>query len=68
MITEIEKIFLAIYGLMIYRAQYVMVLMRADALQGQVGRGWTLEIETFLGLVKWHRAVRRVSFGALTYM
>jgi hypothetical protein len=27
-------------------------------------RGWSLEIETFLGSVKWHRAVRRVPFGA----
>ncbi len=41
-----------------------MFLMRADPLQGQVGRGWALEIVTFLGPVKWHRAVRRVPFGA----
>jgi hypothetical protein len=44
---------------MIYAAPYVMLLMR-----GQVGVGWVLEIETFLGPVKWHRAVRRVPFGA----
>jgi hypothetical protein len=25
---------------------------------------WAMEIETFLGPVKWHRAVRRVPFGA----
>jgi hypothetical protein len=31
---------------------------------GQVGGGWALEIETFLGPVKWHRAIRRVPFGA----
>ncbi len=31
--------------------------------RGQVGGGWALEIKTF-GPVKWHRAVRRVSFGA----
>jgi hypothetical protein len=28
------------------------------------GRGWALEIEIFLGPEKWHRAVRRVPFGA----
>ncbi len=39
-----------------------MILMRADPLRGQMGGGWTLEIETFLGPVKWHRAVRRVPF------
>jgi hypothetical protein len=38
--------------------------MRADPLRRQVGGGWTLEVETFLGSVKWHRAVRRVPFGA----
>jgi hypothetical protein len=43
---------------------YVMCLMRGDPLRRQVGEGWTLEIETFLGSVKWHRAVRRVPFGA----
>ncbi len=32
--------------------------------RGQVGRGWALDIETFLGPVKWHWAVRRVPFGA----
>jgi hypothetical protein len=42
---------------MIYTALYVMFLMRADPLRGQVGRGWALEIETFLGPLKWHRAV-----------
>jgi hypothetical protein len=49
---------------MIYTAPYVMFLMRADPLRGQVGGGWALEIETFLGPVKWHGAVRRVPFGA----
>jgi hypothetical protein len=29
-----------------------------------VGGGWAQEIETFLGPVKWHRADRRVPFGA----
>jgi hypothetical protein len=32
---------------------YVMFLMRADPLLGQVGGGWALEIETFLVPVKW---------------
>jgi hypothetical protein len=36
---------------MIYAAQFVMLLMRANPLRGQVGGGWALEIETFLGLV-----------------
>jgi hypothetical protein len=35
-------------------------------LRGQVGGGWALEILTFLGPVKWHRADRRVPFGAQT--
>jgi hypothetical protein len=42
-----------------------MFLMCADPLRGQVGGGWALEIETFLSPVKWHRANRRVPFGAL---
>jgi hypothetical protein len=33
-----------------------MFLMRAETLRGQVGGGWALEIESFLGPVKWHRA------------
>ncbi len=49
---------------MIYMALYVMLLMQANLLREQVGGGWALEIETFLGLVKWHRAVRQVPFGA----
>jgi hypothetical protein len=39
------------------------VLERAYPLRGQVG-GWALEIESFMGPVKWHRADRRVPFGA----
>jgi hypothetical protein len=50
---------------MIYTAPYVMLLMRANPLRGQVGVGWAQEIETFLGPVKRHRAVRRVPFGDL---
>jgi hypothetical protein len=49
---------------MIYTAPYIMFLMLEDTLRGQVGGGWALEIETFLGPVKWHRTVRRVPFGA----
>ncbi len=41
-----------------------MFLMRADSLRGQVGGSWALEIDSFLGPVKWHRADRRVRFGA----
>jgi hypothetical protein len=47
---------------MIYTAPCVMFLMRADALRGQVGGGWALEIVSFLGPVKCHRADRRVPF------
>jgi hypothetical protein len=43
---------------------FVMLLMRENPLRGQVGEGWAQEIDTFLGTVKWHRVVRRVSFGA----
>jgi hypothetical protein len=38
--------------------------MRADTLRGQVGGGWALEMNIFVGPVKWHRADRRVPFGA----
>ena len=41
-----------------------MFLMRADPLRGPVRWGWALEIESFLGPVKWHRADRRVPFRA----
>ncbi len=41
--------------------------MRADTLRGQVGGGWALEMESFLGPVKWHWADRRVPFGAQKY-
>jgi hypothetical protein len=48
---------------MIYTALRIMFLMRADTLCGQVGGGWALEMESFLGPVKWHRADWRVPFG-----
>ncbi len=41
-----------------------MFWMLAYPVWGQVGGGWALEIESFLGTVKWHRADRRVPFGA----
>jgi hypothetical protein len=41
-----------------------MFLMHADTLRGQVEEGWALEMESFLGPVKWNRADRRVPFGA----
>jgi hypothetical protein len=50
----------------IYTAPYVMFLIRADPLQGQVGGGWALEIDTFLGPVKWHRAVRQVPYVVMS--
>ncbi len=49
---------------MIYTAPCVMFLMCADTLRGQVGGGWALDIESFLGPVKWHWADRRVPFWA----
>jgi hypothetical protein len=49
---------------MIYTAKCIMFWMRAYPLRGQVGGGWALEIESFLGPVQWHRADRRVPFGA----
>ncbi len=49
---------------MIYTAPCIMFWMRAYPLGGEVGGGWALEFESFLGPVKWHRADRRVPFGA----
>jgi hypothetical protein len=48
---------MAILGPLICTAPYVMVLMRADPIRGQVGGDWALEILTYLGPVKWHRAL-----------
>ncbi len=55
---------ITIYAPMIYTAPCKMFWMRAYPLLGQVGGGWALEFESFLGPVKWHRADRRGSFGA----
>jgi hypothetical protein len=41
---------------MIYTAPCIMFWMRAYPLLGQVGGGWALEFESFLGAGKWHRA------------
>jgi len=43
---------------MIYTAPCVMFLMLAGAIRGQVGGGWALKVESFLGPLKWHRADR----------
>ncbi len=45
---------------MIYTALCIMFWMHAYPLWGQVGGGWALEFESFLGLVKWHWANRWV--------
>jgi hypothetical protein len=55
---------LTIYAPMIFTGLCVMFLIRADTLLGQVGGGWALEMESFLGPVKWHQADRQVPFGA----
>jgi hypothetical protein len=53
---------IAICAPMIYTVPCLMFWMRAYSLRGQVGGGWALDIESFLGSVKWHRADRRVPF------
>ncbi len=42
---------IAIYAPLIFTAWCVMFLMRPAPLQRQVGGGWALEIESFLGPV-----------------
>jgi hypothetical protein len=49
---------------MIYTAPCVMLLMRAASITWASGRGLGAGIESFLGPVKWHRADRRMPFGA----
>ncbi len=53
-----------IYAPMIYTALCIMFWLHLYPLQGQVGGGWALEFESFLGIVKWHRVDRQVPFGA----
>jgi hypothetical protein len=59
-----SKPMLTIYAPMIYTAPCIMFWMHAYPLLGQVGGGWALDIESFLGPVKWHRADMQVPFGA----
>ena len=49
---------LAIYGPMIYTGPYLMLLMRANPLRGQVERGLGPGNQDLFGPVKWHRALR----------
>jgi hypothetical protein len=42
---RLGKCLTAFYGPMIYTVPYVMLLMRANPLRGQVGGGWALDIE-----------------------
>ncbi len=55
---------LTIYAPMIYTAPCVMLLMRAATITWASGRGLGPGNRAFLGPVKWHRADRRVPFGA----
>ena len=52
------------YAPMIYTVLCIMFWMHAYPVLGQVEGGWALEFESFLSRVKWHRADRRVLFGA----
>ncbi len=45
-----------------------MFWRRGYTLRGEVGGGWALEFPSFLGPVKWHRADRRVPFGAVGFV
>ncbi len=60
----IKHLIITIYAPMIYAALCIMLWMLAYPLREQVGGGRALEIESFLGPVKWLRAERRVLFGA----
>jgi hypothetical protein len=42
-----SRVEIAIYAPMTYTVLYILFLMLADPLRGQVGGGWALEIETF---------------------
>jgi hypothetical protein len=44
-----QKYKLAFYGPMIYTAPYVMLLMRANPLRGQIGVGWAGGNRDFFG-------------------
>jgi hypothetical protein len=62
--TPITFPIITIYATSIYTAPYIMFWKRAYPLRGEVGGGWALEFESFLGPVIWERADRRVPFGA----
>jgi hypothetical protein len=62
-LTHVELDKITINAPFIYTAPCIMFWMRVYPLRGQVGGGWALEFESFLGPVKWHRADRRVPFG-----
>jgi hypothetical protein len=49
---------------MIYTAPCVMLMMQEASITRASGGGWALEIKTFLGPVKRHRADRQVQFWA----
>ncbi len=53
---------MAIYAHMTYTAPCVILFVRAAFITRASGKGWALEIETFLGPVEWHRADGRVAF------
>ncbi len=55
---------LTIYAPVIYTRPCIMFWRRGYTLRGEFGGGWALEFPSFLGPVKWHRADRRVPFGA----
>jgi hypothetical protein len=48
---------------MIYTDPYAMLLMRANPLETGRGLGPGVEIKTFLGPVKWHRALVECHLG-----
>jgi hypothetical protein len=50
------------YASMVFTALCIMFWMHAYPLRRQVGGVWALNIESFLGPVKWHQADRRVPF------
>ena len=63
-ISHLLRGILAISAPMIYTAPCVMLLMQAVFIVRTSERGVGPGNQDFLGPVKWHRAVRRVLFGA----
>jgi hypothetical protein len=56
-LRKVRAKILTIYAPMIHTAQCIMFWMRAYPLRGQVGGGWALEFESFLGPVKWQETI-----------